>query len=264
LTLPETLFTDPDGDELAFAVTLADGSSLPSWLVFDAATRTLTGTPGNGDTGTLGLKVTATDPSGASASLSFALDIQAQQGVNRAPRTQGNIPAQNGREGEAFALVLPESLFTDPDGDELAFTVTQANGSALPSWLVFDPESRTLSGTPAAGSAGNLTLKVTASDGNLAASQEFNLAVEAGHVYNTIVGTASGNTLTGTANDDHIQGLAGNDTLRGNAGDDWLEGNEGNDTLYGGAGKDSSINNMDELMVILTNGIIPFWVKVIF
>jgi hypothetical protein len=28
--------------------------------------------------------------------------------------------------------------------------------------------------------------------------------------------------------------------------------------------KDSSINNMDELMVILTNGIIPFWVKVIF
>jgi hypothetical protein len=31
-----------------------------------------------------------------------------------------------------------------------------------------------------------------------------------------------------------------------------------------GLGKDSSINNMDELMVILTNGIIPFWVKVIF
>ena len=46
LVLPTTTFTDVDsGDTLTYAATAADGSALPAWLSFDAATRTFSGTP---------------------------------------------------------------------------------------------------------------------------------------------------------------------------------------------------------------------------
>jgi hypothetical protein len=174
LTLPESLFVDPDGDALSFAVTLADGSALPAWLTFDAATKTLSGTPGAGEIGDLSLKVTASDGS-LSASQTFVLTVQ---NVNDAPVASGSIPAQSAREGEAFSLTLPESLFVDPDGDALSFAVTLADGSALPAWLTFDTATKTLSGTPGAGEIGDLSLKVTASDGSLSASQTFVLPAQ--------------------------------------------------------------------------------------
>jgi hypothetical protein len=169
LTLPESLFVDPDGDALSFAVTLADGSALPAWLTFDAATKTLSGTPGAGEIGDLSLKVTATDQDGASASIDFALGITSQPADNQSPEAVGSIPAQSAKEGETFFLTLPESLFVDPDGDALSFAVTLADGSALPAWLSFDAATKTLSGTPGAGEIGDLSLKVTASDGSLSA-----------------------------------------------------------------------------------------------
>jgi hypothetical protein len=70
---------------------------------------------------------------------------------NHAPEVTGTIAAQEGRENQIFSLTLPASLFTDPDGDTLTYTVTQADGSPLPAWLSFDAISRTLSGTPAGG-----------------------------------------------------------------------------------------------------------------
>ena len=175
LLLPASLFNDPDGDTLAFAVTLADGSALPSWLSYNAATRTLSGTPDNGDVGALSLKVTATDPGGLSASQSFGLAVA---NVNDAPVVAGNISNQTATKDQPFSLVLPASLFSDPDGDALAFAVTLADGSALPSWLSYNAATRTLSGTPATGDAGTLSIRVTATDpGGLSASQSFGLDV---------------------------------------------------------------------------------------
>ncbi len=56
-TVPETTFSDPDaGDVLSYAVSAADGSTIPSWLVFEAGTRTFAGTPGNDDVGAIDLK----------------------------------------------------------------------------------------------------------------------------------------------------------------------------------------------------------------
>jgi hypothetical protein len=51
------------GDTLALTATRADGSALPSWLSFNAATRTFSGTPANGDVGPIEVKLTATDGS---------------------------------------------------------------------------------------------------------------------------------------------------------------------------------------------------------
>jgi VCBS repeat-containing protein len=48
-TLAPDVFIDPDGDVLSFTATLANGDALPSWLQFNAATRTFSGTPQEGD-----------------------------------------------------------------------------------------------------------------------------------------------------------------------------------------------------------------------
>jgi VCBS repeat-containing protein len=59
--LPQDSFADPDaGDSLGYGATLADGSLLPTWLSFDAATQTFSGRAPK-QTGTVEVKVTATD-----------------------------------------------------------------------------------------------------------------------------------------------------------------------------------------------------------
>ena len=69
-------FNDVDtGDTLNYAATLSNGSPLPSWLGFDAATRTFSGTPANGDVGSIAVKVTATDGGNASVSDIFNITV---------------------------------------------------------------------------------------------------------------------------------------------------------------------------------------------
>ncbi|MBX5015725.1 DUF4082 domain-containing protein [Rhizobium lentis] len=69
-TLPSTTFTDVDsGETLAYAATAADGTALPSWLTFNASTRTFSGTPTTA--GTYGVRVTATDLGGLAANETF-------------------------------------------------------------------------------------------------------------------------------------------------------------------------------------------------
>ena len=70
-------FTDQDGDTLTYTATLVNDNPLPAWLIFDAATRTFSGTPPLDFTGLLALKVTASDgmrqPSIHSTSISIAV-----------------------------------------------------------------------------------------------------------------------------------------------------------------------------------------------
>ena len=74
--VPATSFTDPDNDSLSYTASLADGSALPDWLTFDAASRTFSGTPHSTASGTYSVKITATDGSNANVSDSFTLAVQ--------------------------------------------------------------------------------------------------------------------------------------------------------------------------------------------
>ncbi len=77
-TVPLNAFEDVDaGDSLSYGATLADGSALPSWLSFNAPTRTFSGTPSHADVGSLDVKVTATDGSNASVSDELTLMVAA-------------------------------------------------------------------------------------------------------------------------------------------------------------------------------------------
>ena len=76
-------FLDVDKtDSLSFTATLSDGNALPSWLTFDADTRTFTGTPSSSDTGGIKINVTATDTSNATVSDTFYLTFGEQSAVS--------------------------------------------------------------------------------------------------------------------------------------------------------------------------------------
>ena len=173
LALAANTFTDPNGDALTYTATAGDGSALPSWLTFNATTRTFSGTPATANIGTLGIKVTASDGS-LSASETFNVVVA----TNSVPVLTTPTIDQNAFVGSAFTLALAANTFTDPNGDALTYTATAGDGSALPSWLTFNATTRTFSGTPGTSNVGTLGIKVTATDpGGLSASETFNVAV---------------------------------------------------------------------------------------
>ncbi|MDE0471585.1 MAG: putative Ig domain-containing protein [Ekhidna sp.] len=75
-TFPAGTFSDADGDALTYTATQGDNSPLPTWLTFNAGTRTFSGTPQATDAGTLTVKVTATDGNGGSVSDSFDITVR--------------------------------------------------------------------------------------------------------------------------------------------------------------------------------------------
>ncbi len=186
---PANTFADTDtGDTLTYTPTTPDGGALPSWLTFTAGTRTFSGTPQSADAGTLSVKVTASDGF-ASVSDTFNIVVKAS---NSAPTVANAIPDQTAAAGTAFSYAFPANTFADADsGDTLTYTATKSDNSALPSWLSFTAGTRAFSGTPAAGDAGTLSVKVTASDGfGGTVSDTFDIVVAASNNAPTVTGVA--------------------------------------------------------------------------
>ncbi|MEZ5774965.1 MAG: putative Ig domain-containing protein [Hyphomicrobiaceae bacterium] len=177
LTLDPATFTDADDPVLDLAASLAGGGALPDWLSFDADTATFSGTPDDGDTGTLDITVTATDGHGKSAADSFTLNVAA---VNDAPVLAAAIADQNASEDAPFSFALPGGTFTDVDDQTLTLTAKGPGGAGLPGWLGFDAGTATFSGTPGNDDTGPLQITVTARDAaGLVASDSFTLTVAA-------------------------------------------------------------------------------------
>ena len=239
IQVPATAFADQDtGDVLTLSASLADGTALPGWLSFNAATGTFTGTPDDAQVGSLGLTVTATDTGDLSVSNTFTLTIQ---NVNDAPTLANPIVDQSALAGTAFTFTVAANAFADVDaGDQLTYTATRADGTALPMWLNFNSATRTFSGTPANSDAEVVYLKVTATDGgNLSVFDLFDVTVTIPN--QVLTGTSGNDVLTGGAGNDQLFGLAGNDTLNGQAGSDRLDGGVGSDKMVGGTGDDTYV-----------------------
>ncbi len=164
---------------------------------------------------------------------------------NHAPIVSGTIADVGATGGERFSTALPDTLFSDPDGDRLGLTARLASGGALPSWLTFDPAKATFSGTPPPSLSARLDIVVTATDGAASVSTDFRLAVEPGRHQHmpgrVITGDGWANGLAGTAGDDRIEGRGGSDFMAGLAGDDVFivcGTLDGCDVFVGGAGYD--------------------------
>ncbi|NGZ05238.1 MAG: tandem-95 repeat protein, partial [Magnetococcales bacterium] len=184
--LPDGLFLDPDSDApLSLEATRLDGTPLPAWLTFDARTGMFTGLPGNGDTGSLGVRVTASDSDGARVATHFTIQVA---NVNDAPELMQPVADQHAFQDRSFRFALPEATFADVDGDLLTWSVEDlATGGDLPAWLRFDAVTHGLIGTPGVHDLGVVNVKVTVTDpaGSLAADT-FRLTVHAPNVAPTV------------------------------------------------------------------------------
>ena len=166
-TLSEDTFTDVDldiGDTLTFRATGPDGGPLPLWLDFDPETVTFSGTPRDADAGNLVATVTAIDSAGDEAPGSFTINVK---DVNDVPLVSQPTPDQLATVGQPFSLELTADMFTDADvdhGDENTISASLEDGSPLPGWLTFDPETLAFAGTPAVEHAGRLAISVVATD----------------------------------------------------------------------------------------------------
>jgi VCBS repeat-containing protein len=145
-------------------------------------------------------------------------------GSNDAPTLQTVIADQAATANQAFTLDLPDTTFKDIDqGDVLTYSVRLSNGTALPTWLSFNPAGLIFTGTPPTSAAGqSLEIQITATDrAGASASDIFKISIGGG--------STPGLTLIGTCHDDRLVGGAGNDTI---------DGRQGSDTMIGGAGDD--------------------------
>jgi len=108
------------------------------------------------------IAVRVTDSAGNTFDKNFTIIVT---DINETPTIGSAIANQNASAKNAFSYTVPANTFADPDGDNLTYSATLANGSALPTWLSFNPSTRTFSGTPTNQDAGNIDIKVTATDG---------------------------------------------------------------------------------------------------
>ena len=97
--------------------------------------------------------------------------------VNDAPLVATPITDQAFNEDTAVNFTVPAGAFTDIDNASLTYSAALESGGDLPSWLSFDPATRTFSGTPPTNFNGVFDIRVTASDGALSASDVFRLTI---------------------------------------------------------------------------------------
>ena len=97
--------------------------------------------------------------------------------ANNAPTVANIIPDQTATVGTALSYAFPANTFNDADNDDLTYTATKSDDTALPTWLTFTAGTRAFSGTPQAADVGTLSVKVTADDRSATVSDTFDIVV---------------------------------------------------------------------------------------
>ena len=129
------LFEDPDGDTLTFAAETSDSTVVAaqvneSTVTLSAvgkgmATITITATDPGGSPARLSFEVTVPNPGGSPARLSFEVTVP-----NRPPLVVDSIPSLRLNSGDT-AIVNVAALFEDPDGDTLTFSAESSDAGIV-------------------------------------------------------------------------------------------------------------------------------------
>ena len=158
-------FTDPDGDALTYGAT--SSSTATATVTVSGGTVTVTGQ----SAGTATITVTARDPGGLTATQRFEATVTEVQ--NQAPQPAGTIPDRTVQLGEEISVDV-EPNFTDPDGDDLTYSVASSNNT-IATVTVSGSSTVEVKGHE----VGRATIIVTARDpGGLTATQSFEVEVE--------------------------------------------------------------------------------------
>jgi hypothetical protein len=185
--------TDADHDPLTFSIT-----GKPDWLVFDAKTGAMIGTPGDANVGqTDDIEIVVSDGKDTSSIGPFRIQIAARDAppppANRVPSITGT-PSTLVVATQSYIFV---PIATDADNDSLSYSI-----SNRPSWATFSTATGQLSGTPARTNVGTFSnIRITVSDGKVTASlPAFAITVQAPPNTAPVVnGTPSTSVQAGTA-----------------------------------------------------------------
>ena len=152
-------FTDNDGDVLNFTI-----NGAPDWINFDTVTGIITGTPDNDDVGSYNISITATDPGGLEADVSFQVTVN---NTNDAPTV---TPITDTSVSEDAALSYDVSAsFADQDvGDTLTYSIA----AGAPAWISIDANTGEITGTPTNADVGAHNITVIATDGSGSTAQD--------------------------------------------------------------------------------------------
>ena len=89
--------------------------------------------------------------------------IDSLKQTNLSPYIKSLIQNQTAVAGQPFTFTIPDNIFFDDDSNTaLTYSATLINGNPLPSWISFNPGTRTFSSTPV--EAGELTIRVVVTD----------------------------------------------------------------------------------------------------
>ncbi len=175
-------FYDADGDQLTYSANISGANA--SWLSFDDVNNILTGTPCNNNVGIYEVEIIATDIFDASVSQIFEIEVV---NTNDTPILNINTLDQTAETTYNFVYQLPENTFVDIDVDDI-LTITAEN---MPSWLFFNSETATFTGTPSNHDIDNYNITVTATD-LMGASVSDNFGLQ---VFGTTKAGATSNTF---------------------------------------------------------------------
>jgi Ca2+-binding RTX toxin-like protein len=239
--LPTGLFSDPDNDRLYVSAKLADGSALPSWLHFNAATGLLSGTPPTTAFGSLAVQIIASD-GGMSAQHAFTLTIEnagiasVLVGTNRRDTLRGT-EGNDQIEGKGGADTLIGN-----GGDDVFVINGTVNG--------FD---RFLGGDGTdtiRGSSGNDIIGVARTRGSLSGIE----VIDGGDGTDVLAIGPRPQRGAFTLDLTNIQ-LTSIELIKGSSGNDRIFGSGGRDTIFGGGGNDTLTGNGgDDVFLFSGNG----------
>ena len=165
-------FSDPDGDTLTYSV----NDPNPSTVTVSISGSTVTIAPvAAGTTGKI--VVTARDPSGLTATQDFTATVEnpppPPPPVNRPPTAVGSITDVTLSKGGSSATRSVSGKFSDPDGDDLTYSVNSPN----PSIVSVSISGSTVTIAPVAtGSTGKIIVTARDPDGETA-TQDFTAEV---------------------------------------------------------------------------------------
>ena len=237
--LPATTFSDIDqGDVLAYRAQMVNAQgvvqALPTWLQFNAVTRTFSGTPTVA--GTYSIRVTATDLSGATALDEFNIAVSATSTGGK-----GNEGLGNGQDAPP-----PGHSYNWNDGPGTSPGNPGRQGGGKPSAIL------TLANAPAGSREQLLESFWNGADSVISSvnyvlpnykmavilSGTADLNATGNDLDNWLVGNSGNNILQGGSGvgTDMLQGGGGNDQLTDMLGSNLLDGGDGNDVLTDGNG----------------------------
>ncbi|MBI5721711.1 MAG: putative Ig domain-containing protein, partial [Burkholderiales bacterium] len=154
--------TDPNGDVLTYSLTQA-----PSGMTINASSGLIAWTPSSAQVGSQAVTVRAADPGGLSATQAFSITVAAAG--NAAPQITSTALTT----ATAGTLYSYDVNATDPNGDALTYSLTQA-----PSGMTINAASGLIGWTPTSAQVGSHGVTVRVADpGGLAATQSFSITV---------------------------------------------------------------------------------------